>query len=101
VEITTQLLDLLSEEDFLYEGDEFGTQVTTAQIQPVFYGQSKLSLTSANQSQITDDAAEVYCRGVIEGMPFTKLCRDLANTDIEYHIRKCQVEVKVRKLKIV
>lgn len=99
VEITTQLIDLLSEEDFLYEGDEFGTQATTVQIQPVFFGQSKLSLslTLDNNSQITDDAAEVYCRGVIEGMPFTKLCRDLANIDIEYHIKKCMVEVKVRQ----
>lgn len=97
VEITNQLIDLLSEEDFLYEGDEFGTQASTSQIQPVFYGQSKLRLTMDNNSHITDDSAEVFCRGVIEGMPFTKLCRDLANIDIEYHIKKCQVEVKVSK----
>jgi hypothetical protein len=96
VDITTQLIDILSEEDFIYEGEEFGTEASTATIQPVFFGQSSLSLTLDTKEGVTEDAAEVFCRGMIEGMAVTKLCRDVANVDVESHIKYCKDEVMVR-----
>jgi len=95
VDITTQLIDLLSEEDFIYEGDEFGTEATTATLQPIFFAQSGLRLNLDTKDGVTEDAAEVFCRGMIEGMPVTKLCRDIAHVDIESHIKYCKDEVMV------
>lgn len=96
-DITTQLLDLLQEEDFTYEGEEFGIKSTEAPLLPIFDGQSPLKLALEANGDITEDAAEVYCRGLIEGMPVTKLCRDVAQVDIEAHIMSCRNEVVVWK----
>lgn len=97
-DITTQLMDLLQEEDFTYEGEEFGIKSTEAPLLPIFYGDSPLKLALEANGEITEDAAEVYCRGVIEGMPVTKLCRDVAQVDIEAHILSCRNEVVVSRL---
>ncbi|ODN06591.1 Kunitz-type protease inhibitor 2 [Orchesella cincta] len=92
-DITNQLIELLQDEDFTYEGEEFGIKTNEAPLQPIFVGQSSLQLALEPNGVITEDAAEVYCRGLIEGMSVTKLCRDIAQVDIESHISSCKNEV--------
>lgn len=94
-DVTIQFIELLQDEDFAYEGEEFGIKNVEAPLTPMYQGESPLKLNLEANGEITEDAAEVYCRGLIEGMPVTKLCRDVAQVDIETHIMSCRAEVIV------
>jgi len=95
-DITHQLLDLVTDEDFIFDGDEFSVTSSADILSPVFYTTSKLPVDLlANTTEIDADAAETFCRGIIEGMPATKLCREIAHIDVEGHIKGCKNEILV------
>lgn len=99
VDVTHQLLELVLDEDFTGDDQDFVKHAgSMAELPPAFTAsasQNQALKLQTRRTEWSEDEAEVFCRGLIEGMPATKLCRDVALIDIEYFIKECKKEVMV------
>ncbi|CAG7830632.1 unnamed protein product [Allacma fusca] len=96
VDITSQFLELVLDEDFSADDEQFGKQVTNAaEIRPVFTNaiQNPALAQAMPKGEWTNDDADLFCRGIIEGMPATTLCRDIAHINVESFINECKREI--------
>lgn len=85
------------DEDYAPEDAEIRSSNDAAQLSPVFYGGSSSPLTLQTQlkKEWNEDEAEIFCLRMIEGVPTTKLCRDIAHVDVDIHTKACKQDILV------